>query len=107
MRPAGRGYKPAVRRSTILAAGLDGIAGKKDPGKRLDINMYNEGHTVKGAKKLPLNLLDALRAFTADGLFKNAFGTEFVEAYVKLKTQSWNEYMGRLTKWELETTLDC
>ena len=34
-------------------------------------------------------------------------GKEFVDAYVKLKTQSWNEYMGRLTKWELETTLDC
>ena len=69
--------------------------------------MYTDGHTVKGAKKLPLNLLDALRAFTADGLFKNAFGTEFVDAYVKLKTQSWNEFMGQLTKWELETTLDC
>ena len=24
--------------------------------------MYTEGHTVKDAKKLPLNLLDALRA---------------------------------------------
>jgi len=98
---------PYLLQAAILAAGLDGIAGKKDPGKRLDINMYTDGHTVKGARKLPLNLLDALRAFTADGLFKSAFGQEFVDAYVKLKTQSWNEYMGRLTKWELETTLDC
>jgi glutamine synthetase len=98
---------PYLLQAAILAAGLDGIAGKKDPGKRLDINMYTDGHTVKGAKKLPLNLLDALRAFTADSLFKNAFGEEFVDAYVKLKTQSWDEYMGRLTKWELETTLDC
>ena len=32
------------------------------PGKRLDIDMYAEGHTVKDAKRLPLNLLDALRA---------------------------------------------
>ena len=34
-----------------------------DPGKRLDIDMYTEGHKAKGAKRLPLNLLDALRAF--------------------------------------------
>src|ERR1700724_1526432 len=51
---------PYLLPAAILAAGLDGIAGKKDPGTRLDINMYTEGHTVKGAKKLPLNLLDAL-----------------------------------------------
>lgn len=98
---------PYLLQAAILAAGLDGIAGKKDPGKRLDINMYTDGHTVKGAKKLPLNLLDALRNFGASGLFQDAFGTEFVAAYVKLKTQSWNDYMRHLTKWELETTLDC
>ena len=28
----------------ILAAGLDGIENKRDPGKRLDINMYTDGH---------------------------------------------------------------
>src|SRR5580698_9777084 len=98
---------PYLLQAAILTAGLDGIANKRDPGKRLDINMYTEGHTVKGARKLPLNLLDALRAFGASGLFQEAFGHEFVSAYVKLKTQSWNEYSRHLTKWELETTLDC
>ena len=38
---------------------------QRDPGKRLDIDMYTDGHTVKDAKRLPLNLLDALRAFEA------------------------------------------
>jgi glutamine synthetase len=98
---------PYLLQAAILAAGLDGIAGKKDPGKRLDINMYTDGHSVKGARKLPLNLLDALRALGASGLFQEAFGTEFVEAYVKLKTQAWNDYSRHLTKWELDTTLDC
>ena len=46
----------------LLVAGLDGIENKRDPGPRLDIDMYAEGHTVKDAKRLPLNLLDALRA---------------------------------------------
>jgi glutamine synthetase len=52
---------PYLMQAAILAAGLDGIDHKRDPGTRLDINMYTEGHTVKDARRLPLNLLDALR----------------------------------------------
>jgi glutamine synthetase len=98
---------PYLLQAAILAAGLDGIANSRDPGKRLDINMYTHGHLVEGVRKLPLNLLDALRAFGASGLFQDSFGTEFVLGYVKLKTEAWNEYMRHLTTWELETTLDC
>ncbi len=98
---------PYLLQAGILAAGLDGIGAKRDPGKRLDINMYTHGHTVEGARKLPLNLLDALRAFEKSTLFRDAFGTEFTGAYVKLKTDSWNEYSRHLTAWEQETTLDC
>ena len=47
----------------MLAAGLDGIATKADPGKRLDIDMYAEGHKVRGAKKLPLTRLSASPRF--------------------------------------------
>ena len=54
---------PYLLQAGALAAGLDGIANKRDPGKRLDINMYEEGHKAKGAKKLPLNMLDAIRLF--------------------------------------------
>ncbi|MDE2240389.1 MAG: type III glutamate--ammonia ligase, partial [Rhodospirillales bacterium] len=62
MRLADGAVNPYLLQASILAAGLDGIAHKTDPGKRLDINMYTDGHTVKDAKRLPLNLLDALRA---------------------------------------------
>ena len=62
LRLADGAANPYLLQAALLAAGLDGIRNKRDPGKRLDINMYTEGHTAKGAKKLPLNLLDALRA---------------------------------------------
>jgi glutamine synthetase type III len=107
LRLADGSTNPYLLQAAILAAGLDGIKNASDPGKRLDINMYTHGHLVEGARKLPLNLLDALRAFERSALFKHAFGTEFVSAYVKLKTENWNEYMRHLTKWEVETTLDC
>ncbi len=98
---------PYLLQAGILAAGIDGTAAKRDPGKRLDINMYTHGHTVEGVRKLPLNLLDAVRAFERSELFRESFGSEFTGAYVKLKTDNWNEYARHLTSWERETTLDC
>src|SRR2546430_4663690 len=54
---------PYLLQAAMLAAGLDGIKHQRDPGKRLDIDMYAQGHTVKNARRRPVNLLDALRAF--------------------------------------------
>ena len=91
----------------ILASGLHGIDEEIDPGKRLDIDMYAEGHTVKNAKKLPLNLLDALRNFEKDTYLREALGEEVSAAYLKLKHAEWNQYCRHLTQWERDTTLDC
>ena len=73
--------------AAILAAGLHGIDEKMDPGKRLDIDMYAEGHKVKDAKKLPLNLLDALRNFEQDKYLHEALGGEFSAAYRQAQDQ--------------------
>jgi len=98
---------PYLLQAGILAAGLDGIASGYDPGAPLDVNMYTHGHTVAAAKTLPLNLLDALRAFEQSAMYRDTFGAEFTNSYVKLKTHSWNEYSRHLTEWERSTTLDC
>jgi glutamate---methylamine ligase len=98
---------PYLLQSVILAAGLDGMRNKRDPGKRLDINMYTDGHTVKDVKKLPLNLLDALRAFETSDVLKAALGEATVASYAKLRRADWNAYASHLTAWERETTLDC
>jgi glutamine synthetase len=97
---------PYLLQAGLLAAGLDGIENARDPGQRLDINMYTEGHTVKGVKTLPLNLLDALRALESSDVLKDKLGA-FVPAYLKMKHQEWNAYAGHLTQWERDNTLDC
>lgn len=97
---------PYLLQAVILAAGLDGIERKLLPGRRLDIDMYQDGHTVTDAPKLPLNLLDAIRSFDRDDTLKSALGQEFAGAYVKLKTEEWNRYASHFTQWERETTLD-
>ena len=106
LRLADGAANPYLMAAAVLAAGLDGVEHKRDPGPRLDINMYTEGHTVKGARKLPLNLLDALRAFEADESLRTALGTEFSAAYTKMKRQEWNSYTSHFTQWERDTTLD-
>jgi glutamine synthetase len=98
---------PYLLQAGLLAAGMDGVAAQTDPGRRLDINMYTHGHTVTDAKRLPLNLLDALRAFEASTLFPAALGEEFVAGYAKLKSQEWLSYTRHLSPWERDATLDC
>jgi glutamine synthetase len=107
MRLADGAANPYLLQAAILAAGLDGIKKKTNPGERLDINMYTDGHKVKNAKRLPLNLLDALRAFEASDMLKQTLGESFVNAYAKLKHGEWNEYAAHLTDWERKATLDC
>ncbi|WP_322515717.1 type III glutamate--ammonia ligase [Rhodopseudomonas palustris] len=106
LRLADGAANPYAMQAAILAAGLDGIECQRDPGKRLDINMYQEGHLVENAKRLPLNLLDALRALEASELLKGSLG-EYVPAYLKLKHHEWNEFSRHLTDWERDMTLDC
>jgi glutamine synthetase len=98
---------PYLLPASVLAAGLDGIEHRRDPGKRLDINMYTEGHKAAGAKRLPLNLLDALRALEKTDALKAALGEGFVSSFLKLKNQEWNAYARHLTDWERQSTLDC
>ena len=97
---------PYLLQAIILAAGLSGIEHNAHPGKRLDIDMYQDGHTVTDAPKLPLNLLDALRSYDKDTELKDALGREFSNAYLKLKMQEWNSYATYFSDWEREHTLN-
>jgi len=97
---------PYLLQAVIIAAGLSGIRSKADPGKRHDIDMYAEGHKVKGAPKLPLNMLDALREFDKDKSLKQAMGIEFSAAYLKMKHEEWNDYVSHFSDWEKANTLD-
>lgn len=106
LRLADGAANPYLLPAAVLAAGLDGLAARRDPGPRLDINMYTDGHMAGEVKKLPLNLLDALRALEASSVLTSALG-ELVPAYLKLKQAEWNDFARHLTQWERDCTLDC
>ena len=98
---------PYLMAAAILASGLDGIENKIDPGKRLDIDMYNESEKAKNVKKLPLYLIDSIREFQKNKVLKSYLGDEFYNAYLKIKKIEWNDYSRSLTQWERDFTLDC
>ncbi len=98
---------PYLLQAGVLMAGLDGIVNKRDPGKRLDVNMYTEGERVRGVRKLPLNLLDAIRLFEKSEVVVQGLGKSFVDSYAKLKHMEWQSYASHISAWERERTLDC
>ena len=54
--------------------------------------MYEEGHKVKGAKKLPLTLEKALSHLDKSKVLKDAFGKETINSYIKLKNREIKKY---------------
>ena len=97
---------PYLLQATIIAAGMIGLKNKVDPGQRSDDNSYVKNTQATSTKKLPSNLLDALREFDKNKDFKEKLGKEFCKAFMKLKIEEWNKYTRHLSSWERENTLD-
>ncbi|GAA5070277.1 type III glutamate--ammonia ligase [Roseibacterium beibuensis] len=97
---------PYLLQAVIIAAGLSGLRTKADPGPRYDIDMYAEGHKIEGAPKLPLNMLDAIRALEADDELTAMLGDAFAASFIKMKHQEWNSFVSHFSRWEKEHTLD-
>ena len=116
---------PYLLQAGILAAGIDGIEKKRNPGKPINVNMYEEGHKVKDAKKLPLTLEKALSHLGKSAVMKDAFSKETIDSYIKLKNKEIKKYQSSntkkigfkgskqsnkkniITQWEKDNTLDC
>ena len=116
---------PYLLQAGILAAGIDGIEKKRNPGKPINVDMYKDGHKVKGAKKLPLTLDKALSHLNKSKVLKDAFSKETINSYIKLKNIEIKKYHSSntkrigfkgskqsnkkniITQWEKDNTLDC
>jgi len=107
LRLADGAANPYLLPAAVLAAGLDGISQHRSPGQRLDNNMYTEPLPASEVRRLPMNLLDALRALRESELMTKALGSSFVEAYSKLKDREWQEHHAQISAWERQATLDC
>ena len=98
---------PYLLQAGVVAALMDGINHQREPGDPLHINMYEEGHKIKSAKRLPATLLDALRLLEKSKPLRAALGDELIDAFIKLKMNEWHEYTAHFSEWERRHTFDC
>jgi glutamate---methylamine ligase len=98
---------PYLLQAAVIAAGLDGVANQRQPGRRLDNNMYTDPLPAGDIRRLPANLLDALRALRASKDLVAALGAPFVDAFTRLKELEWCEHHAQISPWERQSTLDC
>jgi len=107
LRLADGSANPYLLPAALIAAGLDGLAEKRDPGPRYDNNMYTDPLPPGTVKPLPKSLLGALGHLEQNTVLPDRMGPDFTAAYLKLQHQAWREYTSQITAWELQTTLDC
>lgn len=107
LRLADGAVNPYLLPAALTAAGLDGIENKRDPGPRYDNNNYTDPVPSDKVKRLPPNLLDALRCLEGDRILSSALGEPLISAYLKLQHQTWNDYSSHISSWEVKHTLDC
>ena len=103
---------PYLAAAAILAAGLDGIENRIDPGEPNTGNMYATSEQElrrRGVELLPANLLDATRELERDDVLREALGRgrdeDYVDYYVGLKRAEWTAYHEQVTPWELKQYL--
>jgi glutamine synthetase len=104
-RNADGAVNPYLAATLVLAAGLDGIRNKLDPGKPNEDNLYaisEEERNARGIAFLPQTLQEAVAAFAADPLVEQALGKELRDEFIRYKTEEWETYHLSVSEWEVE-----
>ena len=106
---------PYLLQASVLAAGLDGLKNKIDPGKPLNCNMYEDYKKYPNLPKLPDELDQSLEKLKNNKDMNDAFGKDTINSYIKLRASEINEFKQKetfdktktITRWERNNTLDC
>jgi glutamine synthetase len=100
-------FNPYLAFAAYLAAGLDGIKRRLDPGEPNLGNMYEmslEEMTRRKIRVLPQSLSEALDELERDDVIQASLGPIYAE-FLKLKRMEWNDYHRQVSAWEVERYL--
>ena len=103
------GSNPYLVTAAMIAAGLDGIDRKLDPGKPHNINLYElsaDELAAKGIKLLPQNLLEAIEELEGDAIIRAGLGEDLAREFIRLKRMEWTEYARHVSDWESKRYLE-
>ncbi|WP_048061843.1 type I glutamate--ammonia ligase [Hyperthermus butylicus] len=108
-RPPDPSANPYLAFTAIIAAGLDGVRKKIEPGDPIDRNVYTMSEAEKkrlGIKELPRSLEEALDELESDNEFLRPYiPSSVLEAYIELKRREARELKGYPSPMEIYTYL--
>lgn len=82
---------PYLATSAIIAAGIDGINKKIDPGDPIDKNIYKMSESEKKSQKIesiPANLNDAIEELKSDNDYlRICYSNELIDKYLQIKSK--------------------
>ena len=109
MRLPDSGCNPYLAAAVILAAGLDGIDRKLDPGEPRNVNLYQLTEQELSAQKialLPQTLHEALQEMERDEVVCAGIGTDLAAEFIRVKRMEWIEYSRHVSEWETNRYLE-
>ncbi|GFI60862.1 glutamine synthetase [Clostridiales bacterium] len=65
-------------------------------------HMTRRERKAKNIDSLPGSLYEAVEEFEKDDIIKNALGNHIVDQYIAGKEKEWDEYITRVSSWEVE-----
>ncbi|HTW75075.1 MAG TPA: type III glutamate--ammonia ligase [Steroidobacteraceae bacterium] len=104
-RNADGAVNPYLAASLALAAGLEGVRERLDPGEPHEDNLYAIDEATRrerGIQFLPQTLQEAVAAFAADPLVERTLGAELRDEFVRYKSAEWEAYHQSISSWEIE-----
>ena len=84
----------------VLAAGLDGIEQKLDPGEPLNVDTYKMDPEELRGIALPATFEQSLAEFESDDLAQRTFGKDFHQTFFEYMSRECHEYRSVVTDWE-------
>lgn len=99
---------PYLAFAAYIAAGMDGVRNRLNPGKgNLGNNMYELGLEEirrRGIRLLPQSLSEALAELKKDPVIQSALGVIYDE-FIQYKEAEYREYHSQVTQWEVDRYL--
>jgi len=99
---------PYLAFAVMIAAGLDGIDRRLDPGPPINKNIFAISHREKRRLRideLPADLREAVRWMKKDPLIRRALGDHVFHHFIEAKLAAWSAYSATVHPWELERYL--
>jgi glutamine synthetase len=102
-------FNPYLGIAAYLAAGMDGIDRRLDPGEPNLGNLYTtdlETMSRRGVRALPQSLVEALGHLERDQVIRASIGP-IADEFLRLKRDEWREYHAQVESWEIRRYLSA